>query len=188
MSSTCGLIFLILIFAYVTYLVYEARQDKEAMSEKNEIELPIQKALIWLGIGLIGIIIGSILVEESLDAIIVGYDLNQMLMGATVVAIATSMPELLASINALKKGDTGMVIGNALGSSIFNILFILGMTSAYKPLKIEGDVIIDIFFMALVTIIVAAFAYTKNEIDKKRRNSFSYSIYYLFSIYHYEVY
>ena len=88
-------------------------------------------------------------------------------MGATVVAIATSMPELLASINALKKGDTGMVIGNALGSSIFNILFILGVSSIFNPIKIEANVHFDIFFMALVTIIVAAFAYTKNEIDKK---------------------
>ena len=137
------------------------------MSEKIEVKFPIKKAWAWLGIGLIGIVIGSIFVEKSLNTIIDAYKLNQLLMGATVVAIATSMPELLASINALKKGDTGMVIGNALGSSIFNILFILGVSSIFNPIKIEANVHFDIFFMALVTIIVAAFAYTKNEIDKK---------------------
>lgn len=166
-SSLCGAIFLIIIITYVYFLVQEAKQDKEAMSEKIEVKFPIKKAWAWLGIGLIGIVIGSIFVEKSLNTIIDAYKLNQLLMGATVVAIATSMPELLASINALKKGDTGMVIGNALGSSIFNILFILGVSSIFNPIKIEANVHFDIFFMALVTIIVAAFAYTKNEIDKK---------------------
>ena len=126
-----------------------------------------EKSLLYLIIGLIAIVIASFLIENILDTIINEHHLNKLLMGATVVAIATSMPELITSISALKKGENGIVIGNALGSSIFNILFILGISSAIKPISIGPDVIPDIAFMTLITIIGAGFAYTQNEIDKK---------------------
>ena len=167
LSQLCGVIFLIIIIIYVYRLVQEARHDKEAMSQKTEIKLSVKKSWIYLIIGLIAIVIGSAFIERSLDNLIETYHLNKLLMGATVVAIATSMPELITSVSALKKGENGIVIGNALGSSIFNILFILGISSAIKPIPIGADVIPDILFMTLITIIGAGFAYTQNEIDKK---------------------
>ena len=167
LSQLCGVIFLIIIIIYVYRLVQEARHDKEAMSQKTEIKLSVKKSWIYLIIGLIAIVIGSAFIERSLDNLIETYHLNKLLMGATVVAIATSMPELITSVSALKKGENGIVIGNALGSSIFNILFILGISSAIKPIPIGADVIPEILFMTLITIIGAGFAYTQNEIDKK---------------------
>ena len=167
LSQLCGVIFLIIIIIYVYRLVQEARHDKEAMSQKTEIKLSVKKSWIYLIIGLIAIVIGSAFIERSLDNLIETYHLNKLLMGATVVAIATSMPELITSVSALKKGENGIVIGNALGSSIFNILFILGISSAIKPIPIGADVIPDILFMTVITIIGAGFAYTQNEIDKK---------------------
>ena len=167
LSQLCGVIFLIIIIIYVYRLVQEARHDKEAMSQKTEIKLSVKKSWIYLIIGLIAIVIGSAFIERSLDNLIETYHLNNLLMGATVVAIATSMPELITSVSALKKGENGIVIGNALGSSIFNILFILGISSAIKPIPIGADVIPEILFMTLITIIGAGFAYTQNEIDKK---------------------
>ena len=167
LSQLCGVIFLIIIIIYVYRLVQEARHDKEAMSQKTEIKLSVKKSWIYLIIGLIAIVIGSAFIERSLDNLIETYHLNNLLMGATVVAIATSMPELITSVSALKKGENGIVIGNALGSSIFNILFILGISSAIKPIPIGADVIPDILFMTVITIIGAGFAYTQNEIDKK---------------------
>ena len=90
-----------------------------------------------------------------------------MLIGLTIVAIGTSLPEFVTSITALKKGDNGIVVGNVLGSCIFNILFILGISSAIMPMPIAPEMVFDILLMTLVTIIGAWFTYTKSEVDKK---------------------
>ena len=167
LSRLCGVIFLIVIFAYVYRLVQEARQDKEAMSEEIEVKLSIKKALVYVIIGVAAIIIGSDWVVEGAKSIGLAFGLSEAFLGLTIVAIGTSLPELVTSVTALKKGENGIVIGNVLGSSIFNILFILGISSAIMPLPIESKSVIDIFIMTIITIIGASFAYTKNEVDKK---------------------
>ena len=166
-SQICGVIFLIIIFAYVYRLVQEARQDKEAMSEEIEVKLSIPKSLIYIIIGIAGIIIGSDFVVDGASFIAGAFGLSDALIGLTIVAIGTSLPELVTSVTALKKGDNGIVIGNVLGSSIFNILFILGISSAINPLPIKPDMITDILFMTLITILGAIFAYSQNKVDKK---------------------
>ena len=167
LSQLCGGIFLIIIIAYVIVLVQEARKDREAMAEEVEAKLSIPKSLIYIIIGIAGIIIGAKLVETNASAIGLAAGLTPELVTLTIVAIGTSLPELATSVTALKKGENGIVIGNVLGSSIFNILFILGISSALNPLKIEPGIVFDIFIMTLITIIGAIFAYSKNEVDKK---------------------
>ena len=95
------------------------------------------------------------------------FGLSDVLIGLTIVAIGTSLPEFVTSITALKKGDNGIVVGNVLGSCIFNILFILGISSAIMPMPIAPEMVFDILLMTLVTIIGAWFTYTKSEVDKK---------------------
>ena len=166
-SQFCGVIFLIIIIAYVYRLVQEARKDKEAMSEEIEVKLSIPKAFLYIIIGIAGIIIGSDFVVNGASFIAGAFGLSDALIGLTIVAIGTSLPELVTSVTALKKGDNGIVIGNVLGSSIFNILFILGISSAINPLPIKPYMITDILFMTIITIIGAAFAYSQNKVDKK---------------------
>ncbi len=168
-SMLCGIIFLIIIIAYVYVLVQEARNDREAMSEDVEVRLSIPKSFIYIILGIAGIIIGAKLVEINASAIGLRAGLSAALVGLTIVAVGTSLPELVTSVTALKKGENGIVIGNVLGSSIFNILFILGLAGALSPvpLKIEPKIVLDIFIMTIITIIGALFAYTQNEVDKK---------------------
>ena len=166
-SQFCGLIFLIIIIAYVYRLVQEAKKDKEAMSEEVEVKLSIPKSLIYILIGIAGIIIGAELVKNGAIGIAKDFGLGDAIIGLTIVAIGTSLPELATSITALKKGENGIVIGNVLGSSIFNILFILGISSLIQAIKIEPGVYPDIIFMTAITILGATFAYTQSEIDKK---------------------
>jgi cation:H+ antiporter len=166
-SQLCGVIFLIIIIAYVYRLVQEARKDKEAMSEEIEVKLSIPKAFLYIIIGIAGIIIGSDFVVDGASFIAGAFGLSDALIGLTIVAIGTSLPELVTSVTALKKGDNGIVIGNVLGSSIFNILFILGISSAINPLPIKPYMITDILFMTLITILGAIFAYSQNKVDKK---------------------
>ena len=135
---------MIIIIAYVYRLVQEARQDKEAMSQEIEVKLSIPKAFVYIIIGIVGIIIGSDLVVNGASYIASAFGLSDVLIGLTIVAIGTSLPELVTSVTALKKGDNGIVIGNVLGSSIFNILFILGISSAIMPLPIAPEMVSDI--------------------------------------------
>ena len=161
-----GIIFLIIIIAYVIYLVIEARNDKDEMAKEGEIKLSMKKATIYTVIGLIGIVIGSILVGGNMETITESLGIKEGIIGFTLIAISTSLPELITSINAFKKGEEGLVIGNVLGSSVFNILFILGICSLRTTIPLETWVN-DILFMAAATIVFAAFAYTQNEINKK---------------------
>ena len=169
----CGIIFLILILTYVYYIVKKEKEDKEAMAEEVNASLSIPKAGIYIIIGLIGIIIGSELVAGGASYIAMKCGITEKLVGLTILAIGTSLPELATSVSALRKGDNGMVIGNVLGSNIFNILFILGLTGvvssvvAQNPLEIKIDLIPEIFIMTIITIICAWFTYTKSEVDKK---------------------
>ena len=167
LSRLCGIIFLIIIIAYVYRLVQEARKDKEAMSEEIEVKLSMPKSFIYIILGIAGIIIGSDLVVDGASFIASAFGLSDALIGLTIVAIGTSLPELVTSVTALKKGDNGIVIGNVLGSSIFNILFILGVSSAIMPLPIAPEMVTDIALMTVITIIGAIFAYSQNEVDKK---------------------
>lgn len=167
LSQICGIIFLIIIIVYVYYLVKKAREDKDAMNEQSEIKLTIPKAVIYIVIGIIGIIIGSDLVVDGASYIAGVFGLSDVLIGLTIVAIGTSLPEFVTSITALKKGDNGIVVGNVLGSCIFNVLFILGISSAIMPMPIAPEMVFDILLMTLVTIIGAWFTYTKSEVDKK---------------------
>ena len=103
LSQICGIIFLIIIIAYVIYLVKKAREDKEAMGEEVEAKLSISKAILYTILGMVGIIIGGELAVESAKFIAGFFGLSDALIGLTVVALGTSLPELATSITALKK-------------------------------------------------------------------------------------
>jgi cation:H+ antiporter len=83
------------------------------------------------------------------------------------VAIGTSLPELVTSITALKKGENQLVIGNVIGSNIFNILFVLGASSAIKSLPINSTMLIDTVIMIAVTVLCFIFGKTQDKYDKK---------------------
>ncbi|WP_295722374.1 calcium/sodium antiporter [uncultured Methanobrevibacter sp.] len=161
-----GLIFLILVIVYVYYTVKQSKNDQSS-DDIVEAKLSVAKAILFIVIGLIGVIIGSDLVVNSSSFIASQFGLSDALIGLTIVAIGTSLPELVTSITALKKGKHGMVIGNVLGSCIFNILFITGITSVILPTHIETKMIFDIFIMSLIIILGSIFATTKEEIDRK---------------------
>ncbi len=161
-----GLIFLILVIVYVYYTVKQSKKDQTS-DEIVEAKISVPKAILFIVIGLIGVIIGSDLVVNSSSFVASQFGLSDALIGLTIVAIGTSLPELVTSITALKKGEHGMVIGNVLGSCIFNILFITGITSVILPTHIEAKMIFDIFVMTLIIILGSIFATTQEEIDRK---------------------
>ena len=166
-NRVVGLIFLIVFIIYVYYTVVQSKKELKAPEEIVEAKLSVPKAVLYIIIGLIGVIVGSDLVVNSSSFIASSFGLSDALIGLTIVAIGTSLPELVTSITALKKGEHGMVIGNVLGSCIFNILFITGITSVILPTPIEPKMITDIFVMTLIIILGSIFATTKEEMDRK---------------------
>lgn len=161
-----GLIFLIVLIVYVYNTV---KEYKKSITEEDIVEakISVPKSIIFIIIGLVGVIVGSDLVVNSSSYIASTFGLSDALIGLTVVAIGTSLPELVTSLTALKKGEHGMVIGNVIGSCIFNILFITGITSVILPTPIEPKMILDIFIMTLIIILGSTFARTQEEIDRK---------------------
>ena len=158
-----GIIFFIAIIIYVYILVRQAKNNVRSI--KDETSIP--KSIIYIIIGLFGVIIGSNFVVNSASYIASLFGLSEALIGLTIVAIGTSLPELVTSITALMKNDHGIVIGNVVGSCIFNILFILGISSAIIPMPIDPKMITDIIVMTGVTILAYLFARSNDEINRK---------------------
>lgn len=95
------------------------------------------------------------------------FGMSETLVGLTIVAMGTSLPELATSLTALKKGENQLVIGNVIGSNIFNISFVLGASSAISPIAINPNMQTDIILMLGVTILFFIFGKTQDKYDKK---------------------
>lgn len=121
--------------------------------------------LMILG-GLAAIVFGGDLVVDNARIIAANLGMSELLIGLTVVAFGTSLPELVTSIVAARKGETGIAVGNAVGSCLFNILFILGITGVIKPLPAGGELIADTAFLAIVSVVVYIFAARKRSIGR----------------------
>ena len=92
--------------------------------------------------------------------------MSETLVGLTVVAFGTSLPELVTSIVAARKGESGIAMGNVVGSCIFNILFILGITGTIKPLAAGAEFFIDTGILIVFSLVMLLFAFTKRKTDR----------------------
>ena len=165
-SRVEGIILLILIIAYIAYLIYNAQKSKESqIVEKPKIS-PL-KSIVYIVCGIAGIIIGADFVVDSASYIAMAFGMSETLVGLTIVAMGTSLPELATSLTALKKGENQLVIGNVIGSNIFNISFVLGASSAISPIAINPNMQTDIILMLGVTILFFIFGKTQDKYDKK---------------------
>ena len=161
-----GIILLIILAGYIIYLIRGSKKSKNA-NDVEAAKFTLPKSIILIIIGLAGIIIGGDLVVDSASAIAIALGMSETLVGLTIVAIGTSLPELVTSITALKKGENQLVIGNVIGSNIFNILFVLGASSAISRIPLDSSMLIDVVFMMGVTILCFIFGKTQDKYDKK---------------------
>lgn len=161
---------IILLTIMVIYIIFLIRSTKKSEGS-NEVEKPkfsLPKSIILILVGLAGIILGGDLVVDSASAIAIAFGMSETLVGLTIVAIGTSLPELVTSITALKKGENQLVIGNVIGSNIFNILFVLGASSAISAIPLDSSMLIDVVFMIFITILCFIFGKTQEKYDKKK--------------------
>ena len=161
-----GIILLLILVGYLAYIVYNARKTKEAQIVENP-KMGLPRSLIYIVGGIAGIAIGADLVVDSASYIAMAFGMSETLVGLTIVAMGTSLPELVTSLTALKKDENELIIGNVIGSNIFNILFVLGASSAISPILVNSNMLIDILLMLGVTILFFIFGKTQDKYDKK---------------------
>ncbi len=127
-----GIILLLVFLVYLGYLFLLAKNDKNK-DEENIKDVSIWKALIWTVVGLVLIVYGSNVTVDAATKIAQIVGLSERFIGLTIVALGTSLPELFTSVSAARKGNADIAIGNIVGSNIFNILFVIGISSVIVP-------------------------------------------------------
>lgn len=161
-----GVILLVIFALFLIWMVWEAKKARDN-TEVEEIEtLPGWKCLVYIVGGIIAIVIGGDLVVDCASAIAAAFGLSQTLIGLTIVAFGTSLPELVTSLVAAKKGETDMALGNVIGSNIFNILLVLGVAAAVSPMAVLMDNLIDDIILIAVSILIWIFAWSKKELNR----------------------
>lgn len=151
------------IIIYVFFVI------KKAMGAKKEADAPRFSwflSMIYVLCGLLAVIIGGDTVVDNARIIAADLGMSETLIGLTVVALGTSLPELVTSITAARKGEAGIAVGNAVGSCLFNILFILGITGTIKPISVENELLTDCAFLAIVSLLVYIFAAKGRKISR----------------------
>jgi len=155
-SRANGLTLLCFLAVYVYSLVAGVKREKQNKKEEEKEEKTKfkWKDAIFLVIGIVGIVGGGQLVVNGATGLARQLGVAENVIALTIIAIGTSLPELVTSVIATRKGETDLAIGNVIGSNIFNILFILGLTASIKPISLDFTAFMDIIFMTLSSTLV----------------------------------
>jgi cation:H+ antiporter len=167
-----GIVFFIGILLYSVVSVILAKKEKSREVKDEFIEGVVHKPLkIWIAIlfiffGLVLLVYGSNLFLEASVEIAKIFGMSQTVIGLTIIAVGTSLPELVTSAVAAYKNESDIAIGNVVGSNVFNILFILGITAIIIPVSARGITSIDIIIMLLTAIVILPMAWSKFTLNR----------------------
>lgn len=166
-SQINGVVLLILFVVFLASTIRDSLKSRRDTAEDDEPKTmsPLASTLYILA-GLAGIVLGGDLVVDSATAIAKSFGLSEIFIGLTIVALGTSLPELVTSIVAAHKGENDIALGNVVGSNIFNILLILGASSALNPVLVSQDSVWDIVVLIASSILVFVFCLTKKELNR----------------------
>ena len=159
-----AVILLVLLALYLFILIRSALKNREEGEETKV--LTWFKSILFIVLGAAAIIGGGQLVVNCAKSIASSMGMSDTLIGLTVVALGTSLPELVTSVVAARKGDSGIAMGNVVGSCIFNILFILGMAGVISPMLAEKAFLIDTIILIGVCLLMLLFAFTKRKTNR----------------------
>ena len=158
---------IVLLLGFAVFMTYTLMQAKSGRATEVQAEVsPVWKNLVYLVGGLLGLVLGSNLFVDSASSVAYALDISEGVVGLTVVAGGTSLPELATSVVAARKGQSAIAIGNVIGSNVFNILLILGLTATISPLEIEGITTIDMAVMLISVVLVWLFSFTRFTVER----------------------
>jgi cation:H+ antiporter len=159
---------IILLAGFAAFMVYTLRQAKAGSSEEEATATNMKtgKAVLYLIGGLAGLVVGSNVFVDHASNLAFSLGISEAVVGLTVVAGGTSLPELATSVVAARKGQSAIAIGNVIGSNVFNILMILGLTGVICPLEIEGITLVDQAVMLVSIVLVWLFSRTRYTVER----------------------
>lgn len=159
-----GIVLLVVFAGYLTYLVINARKNPEQLEEERIKNQSIWMCLLWTAIGLVAIILGSNFSVDAASNIARILGLSERFIGLTIVALGTSLPELVTSVMAARKGNADIAIGNIVGSNIFNILFVVGLSSVIISVPFASAFIVDMIVAIGAGVLLWIFSLHKKKL------------------------
>lgn len=165
-----GIVLLILFVSYLGYVIFKTIKNRIPADESEIANVSLPKSIIFLLVGIVLIVVGGDCVVDSASKIASDLGMSEMLIGLTIVACGTSLPELVTSIVAAKKGECDMAIGNVVGSNMFNLLFILGMAATINPIEVDlgSGVLIDAILLLGFTVMMYLFSLHGTKLQKAK--------------------
>lgn len=160
-----GIVLWVLFLVYMAYLVKMAMNNKQ-MEEEQEEQQPLWRMLVGVIVGIALIVLGSDVSVDAATEIARMVGLSERIIGLTIVAFGTSLPELVTSVSAARKGKADIAIGNIVGSNIFNILFVVGTTALITPVAFAAGFITDSVIAALCGVLLIALVWKNQALNK----------------------
>lgn len=159
---------IVLLALFALFLISSVISGKNADMPEEEMKNNMSglKCAVLVIAGIIGVIAGGQLTVEGAKKLALMAGLSETVVGLTVVAVGTSLPELITSIVAARKNQSDIAVGNAIGSNIFNVLFILGMSSVISPIGTDGHAVADTLMLIATCIVTFIFALTGRKITR----------------------
>jgi len=159
---------LVLFIVFVCFMVYTVCMARSGMAEPGQESKGMApwKSVLFILVGLVLLIFGSNLFVDGATDVARSLNISEAVIGLTIVAGGTSLPELATSVVAARKGRSAIAIGNVIGSNVFNILMIIGVTGLISPMRIEGITMFDLSVMLLSIVLLWFFSYTKYTVAR----------------------
>ena len=180
-----GIILLIFFIAFLIYTIVIGKKTKDEaileISLEEAKKISVVKNLVLIILGIAGLKIGGDLVVENAKLVAIALNISEKIIGLTIVAIGTSLPELVTSLTAAIKGDSDIAIGNIVGSNIFNLLFIIGLSAVITPITYNISYNFDVIILFVAMILMCIFPFIKPKDVMSRGNGAIFTI--LYTIY-----
>lgn len=165
LSRFNGITLLVMMAVYIVWLVVAALKNREEGSDEIKTLSPVLSVIYIIG-GLAAVIFGGDLVVDNATVLAKAMGWSETFIGLTIIAIGTSLPELVTSVVASKKGENGLALGNVVGSNIFNIMFILGLSSSISPIAVDSRAIINTTLLLGVTIAMYVMCVARKKLGR----------------------
>lgn len=178
-----AVLLLLLFLLFITYTIFMAKkqssQEKQEEVKTQKKLLPILKDILWIVLGVIGLKIGGDLAVNNAVNIANYFGVSEKIIGLTILAVGTSLPELVTSVTAAIKGNSDIAIGNIIGSNIFNMLLIIGVAAFINPISYNFSYNMDLIVLVVATLILALFPIIPPKNEMSRANGIIYFLMYV---------
>ncbi|MBQ8539339.1 MAG: calcium/sodium antiporter [Ruminococcus sp.] len=165
LSRFNGIVLLVMMAVYIVWLVINALKNREEGSDDIKTLSPVLSIVYIVG-GLAAVIFGGDLVVDNATVLAKAMGWSETFIGLTIIAIGTSLPELVTSVVASKKGENGLALGNVVGSNLFNIMFILGLSSSISPIAIDSRAIVNTVLLLGATIAMYVLCVARKKLGR----------------------